>query len=177
MTRLEIAHTSALDPAVLDAARALLEDVFAGEFEPEDWEHSLGGLHAIVWEDGELVAHGAVIQRRLVHGGRALRTGYVEGVGVRADRRRRGHGAAVMTALGDVIRRAYDVGALGATDEAVPLYTGLGWRHWEGATYALTPDGVRRTAEDDGGVYVLPVTPGLDLRGDLTCDWRDGDVW
>src|SRR5215208_5158084 len=60
MTRLEIAHTSALDPAVLDAARALLEGVFAGEFEPEDWEHSLGGLHAIVWEDGELVAHGAV---------------------------------------------------------------------------------------------------------------------
>jgi aminoglycoside 2'-N-acetyltransferase I len=36
---------------------------------------------------------------------------------------------------------------------------------------------VRRTAEDDGGVFVLPVAPGLDLRGDLTCDWRDGDVW
>jgi aminoglycoside 2'-N-acetyltransferase I len=177
MTRLETAHTSALDPAVLDAARALLEGVFAGEFEPEDWEHSLGGLHALVWEDGELVAHGAVIQRRLVHRGRALRTGYVEGVGVRADRRRRGHGAAVMTALGDVIRRAYDLGALGATDEAVPLYTGLSWRKWEGATYALTPDGVRRTADDDAGVYVLPVAPGLDLRGDLTCDWRDGDVW
>jgi aminoglycoside 2'-N-acetyltransferase I len=36
---------------------------------------------------------------------------------------------------------------------------------------------VRRTADDDGGVYVLPGAVALDLAGALTCDWRDGDVW
>jgi aminoglycoside 2'-N-acetyltransferase I len=40
----------------------------------------------------------------------------------------------------------------------------------------LTPDGVVRTEDDDGGVYVLPVAP-VDLTAGLTCDWRDGDVW
>jgi aminoglycoside 2'-N-acetyltransferase I len=34
-----------------------------------------------------------------------------------------------------------------------------------------------RTTEDDGWVYVLPVSADLDLHGELTCDWREGDVW
>jgi aminoglycoside 2'-N-acetyltransferase I len=143
----------------------------------EDWEHALGGVHALVWEGDELIAHGSVIQRRLLHGGRTLRTGYVEAVAVRADRRRRGHGAAVMDALERVVRGAYDLGALGATDEGAGLYTSRGWQQWRGPLYALTPDGVIRTEEDDGGVYVLPVTTALDLSGELICDWRDGDVW
>jgi aminoglycoside 2'-N-acetyltransferase I len=171
------AHTADLDAATLAAARALLEDVFEGEFEDADWEHALGGIHALVWEDGEIVAHASVIQRRLLHGGRALRTGYVEGVGVRADRRRRGYGAAVMAPLERVIRGAYDLGALGATDEAVPLYEGRGWRRWEGQLSALTPDGTVRTPDEHGAVFVLPGSAALDLTAPLTCDWRDGDVW
>lgn len=51
------------------------------------------------------------------------------------------------------------------------------WEHWEGPTSALTPTGVVRTADEDGAVYVLPVTVALDLSGELTCDWREGDVW
>jgi aminoglycoside 2'-N-acetyltransferase I len=34
-----------------------------------------------------------------------------------------------------------------------------------------------RTEEDDGTVFVLPVSAPLDLSGELTCDWREGDVW
>lgn len=41
----------------------------------------------MAWEGDALVGHASVIQRRLSIRGRALRTGYVEGVGVRADRR------------------------------------------------------------------------------------------
>lgn len=74
-----------------------------------DWEHALGGVHAIIWEAGELVGHGSVVQRRLLHGGRALRTGYLEGVAVRADRRRHGLGVTVMEALERVVRHAYEV--------------------------------------------------------------------
>jgi aminoglycoside 2'-N-acetyltransferase I len=103
--------------------------------------------------------------------------GYVEGVAVREDRRRRGHGGTVMAALERVVGGAYELGALGATDEAVPFYESRGWRRWEGPTSALTPEGVRRTASDDGGVYVLVGHAPLDLDGEITCDWRDGDVW
>ena len=45
-------------------------------------------MHALVWEGATLVGHAALIQRRLLHGGSALRTGYVEGLAVRTDRRR-----------------------------------------------------------------------------------------
>jgi aminoglycoside 2'-N-acetyltransferase I len=172
---LRTAHTADLDPATLAAARALLDEVFEGELTDADWEHGLGGIHALAWEGDELVGHASVIQRRLVYQGRALRAGYVEGVGVSPRHRRRGHASALMTALGKVIRGAYDLGALGATDEAIPLYERHGWRRWEGPLFALTPDGRVRTAEDDGAVYVL--AEGLDRTAELTCDWRDGDVW
>lgn len=177
MSEVRTAHTADLDAATLGAARALLDAAFGDEMTDEDWDHALGGVHALVWERDELIGHASVIQRRLLHGGRALRAGYVEGVAVRADRRRRGHGAAMMEALERVIRGAYEIGALGASDEGEALYAARGWRRWEGPTFALTPAGVTRTEEDDGGVYVLAVGPPLDLAGELTCDWREGDVW
>jgi len=170
------AHTADLDTAVLNAARALLDEVFE-DMTDHDWEHSLGGVHALVWEEAELIGHASVIQRRLLHGGRPLRAGYVEGVGVRADRRGRGHGAAMMAALERVVRGAYDLGALGATDEAAEFYAARGWKLWQGPTSALTPTGIKRTEEDDGCIFVLPLAVPLDLSGDLTCDWRDGDLW
>jgi aminoglycoside 2'-N-acetyltransferase I len=174
--RPRLAHTSALRPAQLAAIRSLLDAAFDG-MDEHDWEHALGGIHATVWEAEEAVAHGSVTMRRLILGGRALRCGYVEAVATRPDRRRRGHGRRVMEALGDVIRGAYDIGALAATDMAVPLYTGLGWRRWEGELYALTPSGTVRTPDEEGAVYVLPVGAAVDLTAALTCDWRDGDVW
>jgi aminoglycoside 2'-N-acetyltransferase I len=177
MTDVRIAHTSDLDTPTLEAARALLDDVFAGEMTEHDWEHALGGVHALVWEGTELVGHGSVVQRRLLHGGRALRTGYVEGVGVRADRRGLGYGVALMRALERVIRGAYEVGALAATDEALGFYAALGWKPWRGPTSVLTPAGIVRTADDDRAVHVLPLAAPLELDGELTCDWRDGDVW
>ncbi len=83
----------------------------------------------------------------------------------------------MMAALERVIRGAYDLGALGATDEAARFYAARGWRRWKGPTYALTPAGVERTEAEDGGIHVLPVAVPLDLAGALTCDWRDGDAW
>jgi aminoglycoside 2'-N-acetyltransferase I len=176
VTPVRTAHTADLDAATLAAARALLYEVF-DDMTEHDWEHSLGGVHATAWAGGELVGHAAVIQRRLLYGGRALRTGYVEGVAVRADQRRRGHAAAMMDALERVVREAYDLGALGTTDEALPLYTGRGWKQWQGPLSALTPTGIRRTPDEEGAVYVLPGTGVLDLTAELTCDWRGGDVW
>ncbi len=116
---MRVAHTSALDAATLAAARALLTEVFAGDFEAHDWEH----------------------------------------------------------ALEEVIRNAYDLGALGSTDEAAPLYRARGWQGWRGRLSALTPAGTVRTPDEEGWVYVLPGAVALDLDRELTCDWRDGDVW
>ena len=177
---LRTGHTADLDQALLEQAHALLGDVF-DDLEPEDWEHSLGGIHALVLQDGPggaaVIGHASIVQRRLMHAGRALRAGYVEGVGVRADRRGRGHGAAMMRELERVARAAYDIAALGSTDMARPFYAARGWQPWRGPLTALTPHGVVPTEEERGWVFVLPLAAALDLDGELTCDWRDGDVW
>ena len=115
--------------------------------------------------------------RRLLHGDRALRAGYVEGVAVREDRQGRGHGAGMMAELERIIRGAYDLGALGATEVAVPFYRGRGWRPWRGETWALTATGPVRTPEEDGWIYVLPAAAALDLGGSLICGIRPGEAW
>jgi aminoglycoside 2'-N-acetyltransferase I len=177
MGELRVAHTADLEPGMLAAIRELMDVVFPGDFEDYDWEHALGGMHALITHEGEPVAHASLVMRRILHQGRALRAGYVEAVGVHPEHRRRGHGGAVMEPLERIVRAAYDVGALGATDQAARMYAGRGWKRWQGETYALTPDGVVRTEEDDDAVFVLPANATLDLTGALTCDWRDGSVW
>jgi aminoglycoside 2'-N-acetyltransferase I len=173
---LRVAHTGDLEAAELGAARALLYEVF-DDMTEEDWEHALGGIHAIARQDGQVVGHASLVMRRLLHRGRAWRTGYVEGVAVRQDQRRQGLGRALMAPLERLIRGSYDVGALGASDEAASFYAQLGWRLWQGTTFALTPAGVVRTPDDDDCIFLMPVTEGLDFQGDLMCDFRDGAAW
>lgn len=175
--RLQLAHTASLETEALAQARALLFEVFAPEMTEADWEHSLGGIHALIWDRSELIAHAALIQRRLVYEGRALRTGYVEGVAVRAGRRREGHGSAVMRALEPMIGAGYELGALGSSEDGVALYAALGWTRWLGPTSALTPAGTVATPEEDGWIYVLQPAPPLDPTRPLTCDYRQGDLW
>ena len=177
MVTVEVQHTAHVPARTLTEVRRLLDEAFAGHFDDADWDHTLGGLHALAWQDGELVGHGAVVQRRLVHGGRALRTGYVEGVAVASGHRRRGVASAVMGALEELVLGAYDLGALSASDDGAALYTARGWQRWRGPTSVLTPTGPVRTPDDDGAVFVLPSAVALDLDGSLSCDWRDGDAW
>jgi aminoglycoside 2'-N-acetyltransferase I len=177
VAELRTAHTADLDPAVREAARALLDEAFHGDVTEADWEHALGGVHALVWDGPALIGHGSVIQRRLLHQGRALRAGYVEAVAVRPDRQGEGHGAALMGALERVLRGAYDLGALGSSEEGAGFYAARGWKLWQGPSSALTPTGIRPTPGEDGCLYVFKLAVPLDTSGELTCDWRDGDVW
>ncbi|KPI16889.1 hypothetical protein OV450_2409 [Actinobacteria bacterium OV450] len=175
---IRLLHTSQLGPEALDGIRALLGRAFEGDFCDADFEHALGGMHALVLRDGELLAHGSVVQRRVVHRGRALRTGYVEAVAVRADRRRQGLGARVMAALEDVIARAYDLGALSASDAGAALYDARGWTVWGGRIGTLAPPGPRALPEEEGSTYLWAPDGGAlpDPAGGLWFDWRNGDV-
>jgi aminoglycoside 2'-N-acetyltransferase I len=176
--RVRTAHTADLSPAELDAVRRLLEAAFEGDFGEEDWDHGLGGMHALVHDDSGLAAHGAVVMRRVRHDGRWLRTGFVENVAVRADVRRTGLGGRVMAELERVVDRAYDLGALSASEDGARLYTSRGWERWTGRVHALSPrDGIVRLPEEEGGTYVRAALAGpLDPGRELVFDWRDGDV-
>jgi aminoglycoside 2'-N-acetyltransferase I len=177
MMRIRVAHTADVEPAVLDDARRLLDEAFDGDMSEEDWRHCLGGVHALAFDGDALVGHAAVAQRSMLVRGRALRCGYVEGVAVRADRRRRGYAGAMMAELERVIEAAYDFGALCASDEAVGFYRARGWRVWEGPTSVFAPDGIAPTPEEDGAVFMWPGAVAPDVTAPIACDWRDGDVW
>jgi aminoglycoside 2'-N-acetyltransferase I len=170
-------HTADLDNETRQSAHELLVDAFEGDFSDDDWDHTLGGMHALVYYHGALIAHAAVVQRRLLYKGSSLRTGYLEGVAVRADWRGQGLGTALMDGAEQVIRGAYALGALTPTESARQLYLDRGWIPWKGPTSVLAPVGLKRTTEDDGAVFVLPVAVDLDPGADLVCDWRTGEVW
>jgi len=177
-----LVHTCDLDAETREGARQMVTDAFDdGDFSEADWEHSLGGMHALVCHHGALIAHGAVVQRRLVHSGHALRCGYLEAVAVRHDWRGLGLAMVVMDALEQVVRGAYHLGALSSSPEGRPMYTSRGWLPWRGTTSVLAPTGTVRTPDDDDSLFVLPVAlpadVDLDITGDIACDWRDGDVW
>ena len=47
----------------------MLVEVFEGNFDEPDWEHALGGMHALAYDGAGLVGHASVVQRRLIHEG------------------------------------------------------------------------------------------------------------
>ena len=162
------------------AIRQLLVAAFEGspdgEFTDEDWDHATGGLHFILEEDGELVAHASVVERELYTGGHRLATGYVEVMAVRPDLQRRGHGSTMMREVGEYIDRTFQLGALGGEPS---FYERLGWVVWKGPTFVRTESGLVPTPEENGFVLVrlTPTSPELDPSAPISCDWRPGDVW
>ena len=172
-----LVHTADLDTDTRQRICEMVTEAFAGEFTDTDWEHALGGMHAVIWHHGAIIAHAAVVQRRLIYRSSALRCGYVEGVAVREDWRGQGLVRALLDSVEQVMRGAYQLGALSSTVRASGLYASRGWLPWRGPTSVLAPTGPTRTPEDDGTVFVLPVGVTLDTSADLMCDWRVGDVW
>ncbi len=172
-----LVHTADLDEETHRSARQMVLEAYGDGFSDTDWDHALGGMHALIWRHGAIIAHGAVVARRLLHRGTTLRCGYVEAVAVREDWRGQGLAIAVLDACEQVIRGAYPLGALSSSDRGRRLYTVRGWVPWRGRTSALTPTGIAATPDDDRSVFVLPVTVEVDPTEELTCDWRDGNVW
>jgi aminoglycoside 2'-N-acetyltransferase I len=172
-----LVHTADLKSDTRQRAYEMVNDAFAGEFTDADWDHALGGMHALIWHHGAIIAHGAVVQRRLLYCGTALRCGYVEAVAVREDWRGKGLAIAILDACEQVIRGGYQLGALSSSDRGRRLYTLRGWLPWCGPTSVLAPTGLTQTPGDDGTVFVLPVGISMDTSAALACDWREGDVW
>lgn len=170
------ALTAELTAAELAGVRALLDGAFDEPLEESDWTHALGGTHVLIDDHGDLIGHASVVERTLWYDDKPLRTGYVEAVAVRADRRGHGCGAALMGVVAAIVDEGYELGALGSTERAMSLYRRLGWQLWLGPTYVDTPQGRVPTPDEDGCIFVLGHS-SLDITAALTCDWRDGDAW
>jgi aminoglycoside 2'-N-acetyltransferase I len=173
-----VCATDRLEARARTAIRALLDAAFAGDFSDDDWAHALGGTHAFVESDGAVVAHAAVVPRVLDAGTQRVRAGYVEAVAVLPARRGAGLGTAVMRALGEIVARQFELGALSTGEWR--FYERFGWERWRGPTWVRHPHGrLERSPDDDDSLMILrtPASPPIDLFAPLTCDARSGDAW
>lgn len=133
-------------------------------------------VHVLGYQADRLVAHALWLERRLRIGdGLWLDAAYVEGVAVEEYRRGQGIGSALMRRVQAEIA-GYEVGALSAA--APEWYARLGWQRWLGRLF-IVQDGRRFATPDEDGVMVwrTPLTGELDLRADLTAEWRSFDLW
>ena len=170
-----------LTPDEVAAIRALMGVAFGDDeeerFDDDDWAHTIGGVHVMLDVDGVIVAHASVVEREIHVAGRPLRTGYVEAVATDPAWQGRGLGTRVMTEVGEMVAAGCDLGVLGTGVHH--FYERLGWRTWRGPAFVRTPEGDRRTPDEEGYIMVLatPSTPTLTWTDPISCDWRPGDVW
>lgn len=174
---LRVVHTSQLEPDTTSAVRELLDVAFERLFTEDDWQHALGGLHVLAERDGEVLGHVALVQRSFVCDERPLRVGYVEGLAVHPRERRRGVASSLMERAEALLIRAFELGALSATELSASLYDQRGWLLWRGPLGTFSPDGALATPDESGGIYVFPVRFEPVLSGRLLADYRSGDVW
>lgn len=178
MTDVVVCKTAEISPNHLAAARQMLDEAFEGDFADTDWEHGLGGTHAMVVEGERVLAHASVVSRTIAVGTRTVRVGYVESVGVAPEQQRKGLGSAVMRAIDEVIAEHFELGMLGTGE--FDFYERLGWERWHGTTWTVRADGRREpTPDDDGWIMVLRTDHlrDLDPTAPITCEDRAGDCW
>lgn len=161
----------------LDQMRDLFFTAFDERFTEQDWNHTLGGWHFVINEDGFVVAHAAVVRRLIEVAGRSFDAGYVEGVATHPSRQREGLGSLVMGEVARLIRSDFEMGALSTGVRG--FYEDLGWERWQGPTYARHGSDLVRTEGEDGGVMVLPcgASQDIDLTAPISCESRPGDDW
>jgi aminoglycoside 2'-N-acetyltransferase I len=179
--RLRRLRTKELAAAEIVEIRRLLDAAFWDDeeerFTEADWDHSVGGVHFVLDDDGPIVSHASVVERELHVAGQPFRTGYVEAVATTPDRQGEGFGTIVMRDATAYVREGFELGALGTGEQG--FYERLGWRIWAGPSSVRTDDGERRTPDEDGYIMVLltPVSVDVDLAARISCEWRPGDVW
>ena len=172
--KIVVCPTSDLGP--ITEILALMDAAFEGDFDPEDWDHAVGGIHAVAVVDGRVCGHASVVPRTLWIGERQLDGGYVEAVAVLPEHQGKGIGTAVMRALGPAIA-GHQIGALSTGEHH--FYERRGWKRWRGRTWVRTANGLVRTEDEDDGIMVLrtPLSPTFSLESDIVCEDRPGDAW
>lgn len=161
-----------------EAVRAVLDRAFDGTFTNDDWHHALGGHHVVVRRDGVIIAHGAVVPRRMQIGDAEWVVGYVEAVATDPAHQGRGAGTWAMEAAAAVISERYGLGVLSTS--AHGFYERLGWHRWHGPSWVRrAPGDVLRTPDEDDGIMAWwpDGEPPVDVHASITCDERVGDDW
>lgn len=78
MNDIAIAEPGELSESQLIEAEKLVRASFGESFRSHDWLHAVGGVHVVVRDEEDLLAHAGVVPRTLRRNNALFDTGYVE---------------------------------------------------------------------------------------------------
>jgi len=173
---IEILRDEELTPELIGATKSLLSEAFEGDFSDEDWGHAFGGTRFIGTLDERVIAHGAVVARRIWIDDLEMNVGYVEAIAVSPEHWRKGFGKKLMAEITRYCGENFALSML-STDEK-DFYRPHGWIDFPGKSFVRIGGEERRSADEDAGLMYLS-TEGIELSEMSTavCEERLGDAW
>lgn len=176
MLRISRASDADLDPQISAVVRNLLNDAFEGDFSEEDWKHTFGGMRFLGFLNDQLIAHGAVVPRKIEVDESDLIIGYVEGIAVAPTYWHKGYGSLLMADITSYCLSEFSLSMLSTSEKG--FYRKHGWCDFEGMSYVFK-DGVeiRSEDEDEGLMYLSGLHQFTDYPRKVVCEARDGDAW
>ena len=172
----EVKRVEILDSETESRLVKMLNTTFEDDFSDEDWEHTFGGYRFLGFLEAKLIAHGAIVPRKILVDSKLLTVGYVEGVAVDPMYWRNGYGSSLMAAITKVCRENFEFSML-STDEKA-FYRKHGWRDFEGESFVLVQGTeVRSEEEEEGLMYLLGNSTSDKSPRKVVCESRSGDPW
>jgi aminoglycoside 2'-N-acetyltransferase I len=158
------------------AIKSMLNAAYEDDFSEEDWIHTFGGVRFLGMISGEIVAHGAIVPRKISINEELMVVGYLEGIAVSSNHQRQGVGRQLLSSITDFCRSEYQISML-STDE-FDFYGNLGWKRFSGKSGVLINSEVMLTPDEDEGLMYLIGQPGFTQEiSSAYCDPREGDHW
>lgn len=173
--RIEI-FTGILESGLEGRLRYLLDLAFEGDFSIEDWEHTHGGARLIGTLEEKVIAHGAVVPRRMWLDEKEVIVGYVEAIAVAPQHWRNGHGSRLMEAITRHCDENFSFAMLSTGEKE--FYRKFGWRDFPGSSQILIEGKVTSSAdEDEGLMYLSSRSIAISSASVILCEARSGDAW
>jgi aminoglycoside 2'-N-acetyltransferase I len=165
-----------LDTHLESSIQKMLESAYEGDFSPEDWEHTSGGIYFVGCLEETIIAHGSVVPREMLIDGQEVIVGYVEAVAVSPAYSGQGFGSMLMRRITEFCRDNYELSML-STDEK-SFYARCGWLQFTGESFITLENAEIRSADEDEGLMFLPSAKNerVDIRR-AVCQARSGDSW
>jgi GNAT superfamily N-acetyltransferase len=137
-TKVEICHTSELEPSDLERLHRWLPNVLG----TDDYKWSDFDRRALVRVHGQVVSHVGISQRVITAGGKPVRLGGIGAVATLPSWRGKGFAtAAVKAAVAFLCHRQFKYVLLVCTQDVVPFYRDLGWQVVDGPVLFDQPRG------------------------------------
>ncbi|MBU3716620.1 MAG: GNAT family N-acetyltransferase, partial [Candidatus Nanopelagicaceae bacterium] len=133
---------------------SILSEAFEGEFSHEDWLHTFGGYRFLGFLNNQLIAHGAIVKRRIWVDSEELIVGYIEGIAVAPSKWRKGFGSALMEQISSLCKSEFSLSMLSTGEKN--FYRKHGWLDFQGESYVLENGMEIRTEDEDEGLMLLP---------------------